>query len=133
MRYFGNPAISVRPVGFPPHSSEWLSIIVYLAKNLCLFISYIRACQFFSKIQLRDRWICTAAGVDHEPDMAVRAFLHFDEVVDFPRGCQAACRRNGTACSLPDTNELRGHPFLPPFLRPSFLFLRDLEKLSSGN
>jgi hypothetical protein len=27
--YFGNPAVSVRPVGFPPHSREWFSIIVY--------------------------------------------------------------------------------------------------------
>jgi hypothetical protein len=27
--YFGNPAVSVRPVGFPSHSRDWFSIVVY--------------------------------------------------------------------------------------------------------
>ena len=30
MRYFGNPAVSVRPMGFPSHPRGWFSIIVYL-------------------------------------------------------------------------------------------------------
>jgi hypothetical protein len=30
MRYFGDPAVSQRPVGFPSHSCEWFSIVVYL-------------------------------------------------------------------------------------------------------
>jgi hypothetical protein len=27
--HFGNPAVSVRPVGFPSHPRGWFSIIVY--------------------------------------------------------------------------------------------------------
>jgi hypothetical protein len=29
LRYFGNPAVSGRPFGFPSHSREWFSIIDY--------------------------------------------------------------------------------------------------------
>jgi hypothetical protein len=28
-RYFGIPAVSVRPLGFPPHPHEWFSIVDY--------------------------------------------------------------------------------------------------------
>jgi hypothetical protein len=29
-RYFGDPAVSVRPLGFPSHPRGWFSIVVYL-------------------------------------------------------------------------------------------------------
>ena len=29
-RYFGDPAVSVRPLGFPSHPHGWFSIVVYL-------------------------------------------------------------------------------------------------------
>jgi hypothetical protein len=29
-RYFGDPAVSVRPLGFPSHPRGWFSIFVYL-------------------------------------------------------------------------------------------------------
>jgi hypothetical protein len=30
LRYFGGPAVSGRPLGFPSHPCGWFSIIVYL-------------------------------------------------------------------------------------------------------
>jgi hypothetical protein len=29
LRYFGDPAVSVRPLGFPSHPCEWFSIVVH--------------------------------------------------------------------------------------------------------
>jgi len=37
LRYFGNPAVCMRPLGFPPHSREWFSsIVIRNCKNVSL-------------------------------------------------------------------------------------------------
>jgi hypothetical protein len=47
--YFGNPAVSVRPVGFPPHSREWFSIVVYRPNFFCMVTISRSICQNLSK------------------------------------------------------------------------------------
>ena len=39
-RYFGDPAVSGRPVGFPPHPRGWFSIIVYQVCWYSVTIAY---------------------------------------------------------------------------------------------
>lgn len=39
-RHFGIPAVCVRPVGFPSHSREWFSFVVY--RFVVLFYPAIR-------------------------------------------------------------------------------------------